>query len=86
MLFYEAFHHCDDHMRLLSLLHDVLEPGGRVFFAAEPITDAFPLPWGVRLDGESLWATRRSGWLELGFKESYFLSALRRSEFTVSNT
>jgi len=27
---------------------------------------------GLRLDGESVWAIRRMGWMELGFKESYF--------------
>jgi SAM-dependent methyltransferase len=83
VLFYECFHHCSDHMSLLQQLHTVLAPGGRVFFAAEPITDAFPMPWGIRLDGESLWAIRRSGWLELGFQESYFRTALERAGFSV---
>jgi SAM-dependent methyltransferase len=83
VLFYECFHHCSDHMALLQQLHSVLAPGGRVFFAAEPITDAFPIPWGIRLDGESLWAIRRNGWLELGFQESYFRAALERAGFSV---
>jgi len=83
VLFYECFHHCSDHMALLKMLHSVLAPGGKVFFAAEPILDAFPIPWGIRLDGESLWAIRRNGWLELGFQESYFRAALERSGFAV---
>jgi SAM-dependent methyltransferase len=78
VLFFESFHHCADHMALLAGLDRVVAPGGRVLFAAEPITDALPVPWGLRLDGESLWAIRRHGWLELGFKESYFCEALRR--------
>jgi hypothetical protein len=49
-----------------------------VFFAAEPILEAFPVPWGVRVDGESLWAIRQNGWLELGFQESYFVRTLLR--------
>jgi hypothetical protein len=57
-------------------LHNVLRPGGKVFFAAEPIDDSFPVPWGLRLDGESLWAIRRNGWLELGYQESYFVRTL----------
>ncbi len=36
------------------------------------------MPWGVRTDGESLWAIRRNGWLELGFHPDYFRQALGR--------
>jgi 2-polyprenyl-3-methyl-5-hydroxy-6-metoxy-1,4-benzoquinol methylase len=76
VLFYESFHHCSDHRSLLERLGKVLNPGGRVFFASEPIDDSFPIPWGLRLDGESLWAIRANGWLELGFQESYFVRML----------
>jgi SAM-dependent methyltransferase len=75
-LFFECFHHCADHLRLLRALGGVLTPAGRVFFAGEPITADFPLPWGLRLDGNSLWAIRKNGWLELGFHEDYFERAL----------
>ena len=78
VLFYESFHHCSDHRLLLGKLPKVLHPGGKVFFAAEPIDDSFPAPWGLRLDGESLWAIRRNGWLELGFQESYFVRTLHQ--------
>jgi SAM-dependent methyltransferase len=78
VLFFESFHHCSDHLSLFSKLENVLAPEGRVFFAAEPINDGFPVPWGIRLDGESLWAIRANGWLELGFQESYFIRALLR--------
>lgn len=79
VLFYECFHHCADHMRLLRGLHKVVKPGGRVYLGCEPITDDFPLPWGVRLDGELLWAIRQNGWMELGFNASYFREALARA-------
>jgi hypothetical protein len=36
--------------------------------AAEPITDDFGEPWGLRLDGMSAWSIRKHGWLELGFQ------------------
>jgi protein-L-isoaspartate O-methyltransferase len=78
VLFFESFHHCPDHLALLAGLDRVVKPGGRVLFAAEPITESFPQPWCLRFDGESMWAIRRNGWLELGFKESYFLEALGR--------
>jgi 2-polyprenyl-3-methyl-5-hydroxy-6-metoxy-1,4-benzoquinol methylase len=72
VLFYESFHHCAHHRALIPLLDAVIAPGRVIMFAAEPILEEFPLPWGLRLDGESLWAIRRMGWMELGFKESYF--------------
>jgi len=78
VLFFESFHHCENHLQLLSGLDRAVLPGGRVLFAAEPITKSFPLPWGLRLDGESLWAIRRNGWLELGFRRSYFEQTLHR--------
>jgi hypothetical protein len=78
ILFFESFHHCSDHQTLLAKLKTVLVEGGRVFFAAEPITPTFSQPWGLRLDGESLWAIRRFGWLELGFQDSYFVRTLQR--------
>jgi SAM-dependent methyltransferase len=73
---FECFHHCADHMRLLRAFSPALARGGHVYFGAEPITSAFPIPWGIRTDGESLWATRRNGWLELGFQPDYFHCAL----------
>lgn len=77
-LFYESFHHCSDHLAMLARLHDVVGPNGTIVFAAEPIR-RFPYPWGLRLDGMSLWSTRRHGWLELGFDSSYFAAALART-------
>jgi protein-L-isoaspartate O-methyltransferase len=83
VLFFECFHHCADHRGLLADLSRVVAPGGKVVFAAEPIETAFPVPWGLRLDGESLWAIRRHGWLELGFRESYFLGTLAQFGWSV---
>jgi 2-polyprenyl-3-methyl-5-hydroxy-6-metoxy-1,4-benzoquinol methylase len=79
VLFFESFHHSTHHLDLLASMEKVVAPGGRVLFAAEPIEDEYYLPWGPRLDGESLWAIRTKGWFELGFRRSYFLEALRRA-------
>lgn len=77
-LFFECFHHCSDHLRLLRQLHTIVAPDGFVAFAAEPIDD-YPLPWGfVRTDGLTIWSIRRMGWFELGFDSSYFLRTLLR--------
>jgi len=78
-VFYESFHHCADHLAMLRKLHDVVRPGGVLLFAAEPVRDRMPYPWGPRLDGISLWSTRTYGWLELGFDRSYFAAALART-------
>ena len=78
-IFFECFHHCNDHMRLLRALHRVVKPGGHVYLASEPIFPAYPVPWGVRMDGEALWAMRNFGWLELGFDAAYFHEALART-------
>ena len=78
ILFYECFHHCPQPARLLRRLPGLLADGGMVCFAGEPITDDFPCPWGLRLDGMSALSIRKYGWMELGFRTSYFMDLLRR--------
>jgi len=78
ILFFESFHHCSDHLRIIRALDKAVKDDGKVFFAAEPVTPDFSVPWGIRLDGESLWAIRRHGWLELGFSERYFVGTLKK--------
>ncbi len=78
VLFYECFHHCADHEKMIARLDEMVAPGGAVIFAAEPIIEDFYAPWGVRLDGMSAWSIRRFGWLELGFRTDYFRSLLLR--------
>jgi cyclopropane fatty-acyl-phospholipid synthase-like methyltransferase len=78
VLFFECFHHCADHLELLSDLDRVVATNGSIVFAGEPIAKVRRQPWGLRTDGESLWAIRKHGWLELGFRRSYFLQTLER--------
>ncbi|BCW88781.1 hypothetical protein sos41_19230 [Alphaproteobacteria bacterium SO-S41] len=78
VLFFASFHHSADHGALLDALDTLIAPGGIAVFASEPFLESFSRPWGIRLDGESLWATRRYGWLELGFRESYIRANLRK--------
>jgi 2-polyprenyl-3-methyl-5-hydroxy-6-metoxy-1,4-benzoquinol methylase len=77
-VFFESFHHCSDHLAMLKRLRSTVRDDGVVVLAAEPVT-SMPYPWGLRLDGLSLWCTRRYGWLELGFSGRYFDEALRRT-------
>jgi 2-polyprenyl-3-methyl-5-hydroxy-6-metoxy-1,4-benzoquinol methylase len=80
-IFFESFHHCANHLKLLINLNNLINDNGLVAFAAEPIED-FPYPWGVRLDGSSVWSIRKFGWLELGFDTSYFMRTLLRLGWT----
>jgi len=77
-IFFESFHHCSDHLAMLRNLHDIVRPGGAVFFASEPVVE-MAYPWGPRLDGLSVWSSRSYGWLELGFDTKYFDAALART-------
>lgn len=84
VVFFESFHHCDDPVRLVGLIDRVVSPGGCALFGAEPISAAFPIPWGLRLDGESLWAIRSNGWMELGFRSDFFDELLGRYGWLVA--
>ncbi|MGD9885236.1 MAG: methyltransferase domain-containing protein [Reyranella sp.] len=83
IVFDASFHHCSDHRALLASLAGRLKPDGKVLFAAEPIDETLPMPWGLRLDGGSVWSTRCFGWLELGFTETYFREAASRAGFSI---
>ncbi len=87
VVFFETFHHAFDHLDVLHRVRrEVLQPGGVLVLAAEPVHSTFPNPWGLRPDGNALWAVRRKGWMELGFQEDYLLRALLREGFLVSRT
>ena len=83
VLFYESFHHSYDHPATIVKAIQFLKPGGILVLAAEPVLpaqrDILPYPWGPRLDGETLHAIRRFGWMELGFTESYLFDLLLRN-------
>lgn len=78
VLFFECFHHASNHLAIIASFEKAVKKGGLVCFAAEPINADFPIPWGLRMDGESIWAIRNNGWLELGFNAKYFRAALEK--------
>jgi SAM-dependent methyltransferase len=82
VLFFESFHHCDDHVQLLRNVKEMLRPGGHLLLASEPIEERVH-HWGVRLDGGSVWAMREHGWLELGFTSRYLSGLLKREGWSV---
>jgi 2-polyprenyl-3-methyl-5-hydroxy-6-metoxy-1,4-benzoquinol methylase len=91
VLFFEAFHHSLDHAELLRRLHTVVSDSGVVAIAGEPIIEpgsywepTIPFAWGPRCDLLSLYAMRRYGWLELGFREAYFYDVSERAGWVVT--
>ena len=85
--FYESFHHCVDFQRVVRILPDLLEPGGRVILGGEPIVErpyaAVPYPWGLRLHSEVVAVVRQQRWFELGFTEDFLFELFERVGFTV---
>jgi 2-polyprenyl-3-methyl-5-hydroxy-6-metoxy-1,4-benzoquinol methylase len=72
-IFQSSFHHCLDFDLLLTYLqNDLLNDNGMIFLFSEPINNSYSFPWGLRYDGESLWAIVKNGWLELGFRLDFF--------------
>jgi hypothetical protein len=69
---------------MIESLGRLVKDDGVVIFAGEPIAETFPVPWGVRLDGISVWSIRRNRWLELGFQESYFVRTMSRFGWIVT--
>lgn len=85
-IFYESFHHCCDPLNLIENLSRIINKNGIICFASEPLIQGpfkkdLPYPWGIRLDGMSVWSIRRFGWMELGFDRDFFLKTLSRHGF-----
>ena len=83
LLFFECFHHCIDHQRLLDALPAKLNPGGKLVLAGEVINNALPYEWGLNPNGEAIFQISTKGWMELSFRESYLLKTLRRKGWHV---
>jgi 2-polyprenyl-3-methyl-5-hydroxy-6-metoxy-1,4-benzoquinol methylase len=84
-IFQSSFHHCLEFDDLLQELRDrVIDANGSIYFFAEPIYKDYTFPWGLRYDGESLWAITFNHWLELGFDEDFFFTLLLRRGFLLS--
>lgn len=82
IIFFESLHHFIEHEKFLRRCISWLSDDGIIAFCAEPIVpDDSPhlaYPWGLRLDGESLRAMHKFGWIELGFRQSYFDQLIER--------
>jgi 2-polyprenyl-3-methyl-5-hydroxy-6-metoxy-1,4-benzoquinol methylase len=79
VLFTESFHHCSNHEDLIKQVSRIV-PSGIIVFVNEPIfngpSPTLPYPWGIRLDGQSIYFIRKLKWLELGFQYGYLRKLL----------
>ncbi|HTH62770.1 MAG TPA: class I SAM-dependent methyltransferase [Paraburkholderia sp.] len=89
VMFFEAFHHCFEHLDALMRIRELLKPEGFISFSGEPIMpdnspdlEVLPYPWGLRLDGESVRSIAEFGWMELGYSEGYFVELLARAGYS----
>ncbi len=81
-IFQSSFHHCLEFAELTQVIRDkVLNSNGEILFVNEPISEEISFPWGLRYDGESLWAIMCNKWLELGFHSDFFSEMLIRNGF-----
>ncbi len=71
IVFYECFHHATHPWILLQKMARMLEPGGKIILAGEPIQNQWWEQWGLRLDPLSVYCMRKFGWFESGCSESF---------------
>lgn len=84
-VFQSSFHHCLEFKELLlAIKNNVLNKNGVIYFFAEPIFENYSFPWGLRYDGESLWAIMYNSWLELGFDYNFFSDLLLKNGFFIT--
>lgn len=82
VIFQSSFHHCIDFEQLLSLTkRNLLNGSGVICFFTEPVYKDYAFQWGLRFDGESLWAIMCNSWMELGFSQEFFSTLLLRHGF-----
>ena len=84
VLFFEAFHHAHDHLRLLKAIPRILNPGGKLILAGEPVEERLPYPWGLNVGGIAVYCIRKYGWMELCFRDSYLVETLKSLGWTVT--
>lgn len=81
-IFQSSFHHCLEFEALVDAIKScVLKDNGVILFVNEPISHDLQFPWGLRYDGESLWAIMCNQWLELGFHHDFFVEMLMHRGF-----
>lgn len=88
VIFNASLHHSLQHKAVIQRLDALLNPDGIAAFVAEPVVGVdslvVPYPWGIRLDGLSVYSISKHGWLELGFQEPYFVKMLEDANWKLT--
>lgn len=84
-VFQSSFHHEINFIELLQKCVNKMHDEGAIIFLDEPILEDLVFPWGLRYDGESLWAITQNKWLELGFNKDFFISLLWEYNLFISS-
>jgi len=87
VVFESSFHHCNNPIDVLNMLHKKMVKNGKIVFIHDVIHPHFDRPWGiVRYDGIALNAIRQHKWLELGYRTDFFEELLSRTGFQLKKT
>lgn len=86
IIFQNCFHHCFNFHQLIERIRNVMKLNSKLIFAYEPISNEFLYPWGLRMDGESVYQIRNNGWMELGFKNEYFYKLMDKNGYVPSDS
>lgn len=81
--FYQSLHHCLRPWQLIADLKTKLGEHGVIGFSGEPVQANWWQNWGLRLDGESLFAMRCFGWFEAGWSHEFIRECFARSEMSL---
>lgn len=81
IVFNGCLHHALKPWKLIEDLKSKLSPGGIIVLMREPIQSVWWKSWGLRMDVESMWVTRRFGWFESGFSLPFLFSVAERCKY-----
>lgn len=83
-LFYECFHHALKPWSLMEAVVSMLEPGGKLILASEPVQATWWRTWGLRLDPLSVYCIRKYGWFESGWSVEFLRQMFARNGLVFS--
>lgn len=84
--FFASLHHGTRTWDILEDVANLLKPGGKIVLAGEPIQTLWWPYWGLRLDPESVYVTRKYGWFESGWSEIFLRKMFERIGFRAEVT
>lgn len=75
--FFASLHHGVKPWEFLGKISKFLKPDGKIVFSGEPIQQFWWPDWGLRLDPESIYVSRKYGWFESGWSDLFLRRIFR---------